>query len=102
MWANINPPGGYNKPHLHPNSHFSGVYYIKAPKNSGQIVFNEPRATAHMVMPRRKEGKPLKKVSTKPFSTKGFRLLWPYRHGEQWQYNTKSNHNLLNYLQQKI
>jgi uncharacterized protein (TIGR02466 family) len=58
MWANINPPGGYNRPHVHPNSHFSGVYYIKAPKNSGQIVFNEPRATAHMVMPRRKEGKP--------------------------------------------
>ena len=27
MWANINPPGGYNRPHLHPNSHFSGVYY---------------------------------------------------------------------------
>ena len=44
MWANINPPGGYNRPHLHPNSHFSGVYYIKAPENSGQIVFNEPRS----------------------------------------------------------
>ena len=58
MWANINPPGGYNRPHLHPNAHFSGVYYIKAPKNSGQIVFNEPRATAHMVMPRRKKGEP--------------------------------------------
>ena len=29
MWANINPPGGMNRPHLHPNSHFSGVYYIK-------------------------------------------------------------------------
>ena len=58
MWANINPPGGYNRQHLHPNSHFSGVYYIKAPKNSGQIVFNEPRSAAHMVMPRRKEGTP--------------------------------------------
>ena len=32
MWANINPPGGYNRPHIHPNSHFSGVYYIKATK----------------------------------------------------------------------
>ena len=20
MWANINPPGGYNAPHIHPNS----------------------------------------------------------------------------------
>ena len=25
MWANINPPGGYNKPHVHPNSAYSGV-----------------------------------------------------------------------------
>ena len=25
MWANINPPRGYNAPHIHPNSHFSGV-----------------------------------------------------------------------------
>ena len=53
MWANINPPGGYNRPHIHPNSHFSGVYYIKAPQNSGEIVFNDPRSAAHMVMPDR-------------------------------------------------
>ena len=58
MWANINPPGGYNMPHVHPNSHYSGVYYIKAPKNSGNIVFNEPKPAAHMIMPKRKEGKP--------------------------------------------
>ena len=53
MWANINPPGGYNRPHLHPNCHYSGVYYIKAPKKSGQIVFNDPRTASHMVMPNR-------------------------------------------------
>jgi len=58
MWANINPPGGYNRPHLHPNCHYSGVYYIKAPKNSGQIVFNDPRATSHMVMPNRIKATP--------------------------------------------
>ena len=28
MWANINPPGGMNMPHIHPNALFSGVYYI--------------------------------------------------------------------------
>ena len=59
MWANINPPGGYNRPHIHPNSHFSGVYYIKAPQNSGDIVFNDPRSGAHMIMPERiKDSKP--------------------------------------------
>ena len=59
-----------------------------------------PPQTASLKASKKKK-KPLKKVSTKPFSTKGFRLLWPYRNREQWQYNTKSNHNLLNYLQQK-
>ena len=58
MWANINPPGGYNRPHLHPNCHYSGVYYIKAPKNSGQIVFNDPKTTSHMVMPNRIKATP--------------------------------------------
>jgi len=60
MWANINPPGGYNRPHLHPNSHFSGVYYIKTQENCGHLVFNEPRSGAHMTMPIRKEGRPPK------------------------------------------
>ena len=53
MWANINPKGGYNRPHIHPNSHFSGVYYIKAPKNCGDIIFNDPRTLSHMLMPNR-------------------------------------------------
>ena len=30
MWANINPPGGLNRAHIHPNSLWSGVYYVKA------------------------------------------------------------------------
>ena len=58
MWANINPPGGMNRPHMHPNSHFSGVYYIKAPKNSGQLIFNDPRTLSHMLLPNRKQQTP--------------------------------------------
>ena len=60
MWANINPPGGYNAPHMHPNSLFSGVYYVKATENSGDLVCNEPRAGAQLNMPTRKKGKPPK------------------------------------------
>ncbi len=58
MWANINPPGGYNKPHIHPNSLFSGVYYIKAPENSGNLVCNDPRPGIQTCMPNRKKGQP--------------------------------------------
>ena len=38
MWANINYPGSYNKQHMHPNSQWSGVYYVKVPKNSGSYL----------------------------------------------------------------
>jgi uncharacterized protein (TIGR02466 family) len=60
MWANINYPGGYNKPHIHPNSLFSGVYYIKAEPNSGKLVCTDPRPGIQTVMPKRKEGEPPK------------------------------------------
>ena len=62
MWANINPPGGYNMPHVHPNSHFSGVYYIKTPKDSGKLVCNDPRAGEQLIMPTRKKGTPPKEL----------------------------------------
>ncbi len=58
MWANINPPGAMNRAHQHPNSLWSGVYYIKAPKNSGLLRIDDPRAAASMNRPRMKEGTP--------------------------------------------
>ena len=57
MWANINYPGGYNRPHLHPNALFSGVYWIKTPLKSGNLILYEPRPGVHCVMPNRKKGK---------------------------------------------
>jgi uncharacterized protein (TIGR02466 family) len=59
MWANLNPPGGYNRPHMHPNSLWSGVYYIKTPKNCGHLKCEDPKSVALMTMPRRKENQPL-------------------------------------------
>jgi uncharacterized protein (TIGR02466 family) len=56
MWANINPPGGMNRAHQHPNSLWSGVYYIKAPKNCGHLKIDDPRASAAMLRPRQKDG----------------------------------------------
>lgn len=48
MWSIINPPGSANKAHIHPSSHWSGVYYVQTPENSGQIEFTDPR-TAHVM-----------------------------------------------------
>ncbi len=57
MWANINPPGGYNNNHIHPNSLFSGAYYVKAKPNSGRLALMDPRPGVQQIMPRRKPGK---------------------------------------------
>ena len=38
-WININPPGSYNASHHHLGSVLSGVYYIDATANQGNIQF---------------------------------------------------------------
>ena len=58
MWANINPTYSYNKTHTHPNSMWSGVYYIKVPKKSGKLFLEDPRPGPNTHVPRRVEGMP--------------------------------------------
>jgi len=60
MWANINPKEGSNQPHIHPNSLFSGVYYVKSNPQAGRLKIYDPRPGIQMVMPIRKEGQPPK------------------------------------------
>jgi len=61
MWANVNPKYSYNKCHTHPNSFFSGVYYVQVPKNSGNICFYDPRTENERMAPvYDKDKKPLK------------------------------------------
>ena len=56
MWANINFPGGFNRPHLHPNALFSGVYWVKVPPQSGNFMVYDPRTGVQVTMPNRKKG----------------------------------------------
>ena len=60
MWANINPKDGMNQPHIHPNSLFSGVYYVKSNPQAGRLRVYDPRPGAQIVMPNRQKGKPPK------------------------------------------
>lgn len=44
MWAGINRPGDQNLVHSHGNIYnVSGIFYVKVPANSGEIVFRDPR-----------------------------------------------------------
>jgi uncharacterized protein (TIGR02466 family) len=55
LWINILPPGGVHTSHLHPHSVISGTTYVKVPKESGVIKFEDPRLAMMMAAPTRKE-----------------------------------------------
>ena len=54
MWAIINTGGSANLRHQHGNSTISGAYYVRAPKNSGDIVFYDPRPAPVYTYPKAK------------------------------------------------
>ena len=55
MWANVNPPGSFNNRHMHPNSLWSGVYYVKTPENCGDLRIEDPKSVGLMVVPNKKD-----------------------------------------------
>ena len=54
MWSIINTGGAANLRHQHGNSTISGAYYVRAPKNSGDIVFYDPRPAPVYTYPKAK------------------------------------------------
>lgn len=43
MWANVNRYKDYNISHIHTGTDWSFVYYVEVPKDSGNLVFVDPR-----------------------------------------------------------
>jgi uncharacterized protein (TIGR02466 family) len=54
-WVNINPKGGLNTRHTHPNNFLSGTYYVQVPAGANRIVFDDPRPQAMTMLPRMKQ-----------------------------------------------
>ena len=80
MWSIINPPGCVNRSHIHPGCNWSGVYYVNAPEDSGDIIFTDPRTEAIMnqvqYAPGKKRPQPVwNKVNIKPVA--GKMLIFP-------------------------
>lgn len=50
-WANVNPKYASNKIHDHANCLLSGVYYVKTPKDSGTLMFYDPRSAKTFYKP---------------------------------------------------
>ena len=41
-WVHVNKKYDYGMSHVHPEGLISGIYYVKVPSNSGNIVFERP------------------------------------------------------------
>lgn len=49
MWANVSKPHNRHALHPHANSYFSGVIYLEAPGEPGNIGFRDPRPAADVL-----------------------------------------------------
>ena len=69
-WAIVNKQHASNKFHNHPHSVLSGVYYVCAPENCGNLVFRDPREVQLMTAPPVSEYSPwtFKTVHYEPIS----------------------------------
>jgi uncharacterized protein (TIGR02466 family) len=53
-WVNINPRGSGHGLHLHPLSTLSGTYYVRTPRGSPGLKFEDPRLDRFMAAPPRR------------------------------------------------
>jgi uncharacterized protein (TIGR02466 family) len=77
MWSNVRKSNSKHHIHVHANSFFSGVIYLRTPKNPGDIIFSDPRAGASMFFADSKAGKPLSYRAWRYTPSAGLLLFFP-------------------------
>ena len=77
MWSIINKKGSFNIQHNHPNAYLSAVYYVKVPKNSGNIKFFDPREQKNIRFPKIKSYTDTSAVITEITPKEGDLLIFP-------------------------
>ena len=77
MWSIINKQNSFNIKHNHPNSYLSAAYYVKAPKNSGNINFYEPKEQKNIRTPKIKKFTDISAVVSSIEPEEGDLLLFP-------------------------
>ena len=77
MWANITHPNHRHHLHIHPNCLLSGILYVRAPKDCGPTVFEDPRPGARIIEPQYTEFTPYNSNRFMVAAEKGRMLIWP-------------------------
>jgi uncharacterized protein (TIGR02466 family) len=65
MWSIITPPRYSSRAHVHPNSLWSGCYYVQAPEGAGRIKFVDPRTVVLMKEPKYEQNEEPRECWTK-------------------------------------
>ena len=77
MWSIINSKGSSNSMHMHSNCYLSAAYYVKAPKNCGEIVFHDHRQARLVRKPKTKKINNLNTEEVKIEPKDGLLVLFP-------------------------
>ena len=77
MWSIINKKNSFNTKHNHPNSYLSAAYYVKVPKNSGNIHFYDPKEQKNIRFPKTKKFTEISAVVSSVEPEEGDLLLFP-------------------------
>jgi uncharacterized protein (TIGR02466 family) len=88
MWANITHPNHRHHMHIHPNCLFSGIVYIKTPKDCGPTTFADPRLQARMIEPTYMENNSINSAVFIAPAEKGRMLIWPSYLSHAVEYGT--------------
>ena len=77
VWAIINKKGNFNTEHIHPNSHLSGAYYVKAPENCGNFKVYNPHSISRDKFPPRQTPTDLNRLVAEHEINEGDLLIFP-------------------------
>ena len=77
MWSIINKKGSFNIQHNHPNAYLSSAYYVKVPKNSGNIKFFDPKVQKNIRYPKIKNYTDVSAANVEITPKEGDLLIFP-------------------------
>ena len=95
IWAIINEKGAYNDRHHHGNSALSAAYYVRAPKDCGDIVFYDPRPAPVFSHPIAKKPNILNATVNSITPDEGLLVLFPSYLDHSVKPNQSSNQRIV-------
>ena len=95
IWAIINEKGASNERHHHGNSALSAAYYVRAPKDCGDIVFYDPRPAPVYSHPIAKKPNILNATVNSITPDEGMLVLFPSYLDHSVKQNLSSNKRIV-------